>query len=54
MDKGVFFVTRLRAKAVYRIEARRYADKSKDVHYDQIIQLSSAHALSAAHQGCVE
>jgi hypothetical protein len=25
-DKGVFFVTRLRAKAVYRVEERRYAD----------------------------
>lgn len=44
-DKGVFFVTRLRAKAVYRVEERRYADKSKGVCSDQVIQLSSAHAL---------
>lgn len=44
-DKGVFFVTRLRAKAVYRVEARRYADSSKGVRSDQLIQLSSAHAL---------
>lgn len=44
-DKGVFFVTRLRAKAVYRVEERCYADKSKGVHSDQVIQLSSAHAL---------
>lgn len=44
-NKGVFFVTRLIAKAVYRVEERRYADKSEGVHSDQIIQLSSAHAL---------
>jgi hypothetical protein len=44
-DKGVFFVTRLRAKAVYRVEERRYADNSKGVYSDQVIQLNSAHAL---------
>lgn len=44
-DKGVFFVTRLRAKAVYRVEERRYADSSKGICSDQIIQLSSAHAM---------
>ena len=44
-DKGVFFVTRLRAKAVYRVEERRYADSSKGVLSDQVIQLSSAHAI---------
>jgi hypothetical protein len=44
-DKGVFFVTRLRAKAVYRVEERRYTDNSKGVYSDQVIQLSSAHAL---------
>lgn len=44
-DKGVFFVTRLRAKAVYHVEERRYADKNKGVYSDQIIQLNSAHAL---------
>lgn len=44
-DNGVFFVTRLRAKAVYRVEERRYADNSKGIYSDQVIQLSSAHAL---------
>lgn len=44
-DKGVFFVTRLRAKAVYRIEERRAVDRSKGIVSDQIIQLSSAHAI---------
>lgn len=44
-DKGVSFVTRLRAKAIYRIEERRYADNSKGVYSDQRIQLSSAHAI---------
>lgn len=44
-DKGVLFVTRLRAKAVYRIEERREVDRSKGILSDQIIQLSSAHAL---------
>lgn len=44
-DKGVFFVTRLRAKAVYRIEERREVDRSKGVLSDHIIQLSSAHAI---------
>lgn len=43
-DKGVFFVTRLRDKAVYRVEERRDVDKSKGVYSDQIIQLNSAHA----------
>jgi putative transposase len=44
-NKGVFFVTRLRAKAVYRIKERRVANKEKGIFSDQIIQLSSAHAL---------
>lgn len=44
-DKGVFFVTRLRGNAVYRVEERRYADQNKGVQSDHIIQLSSAHAL---------
>lgn len=44
-DKGVFFVTRLRSKAVYRVEERRYADASKGILSDQIIQLNSAHAV---------
>lgn len=44
-DKGVFFVTRLRAKAVYRVEERRYADSTKGILSDQVIQLSSAHAI---------
>lgn len=44
-DKGVFFVTRLRAKAVYRVEERREVDRSKGILSDHIIQLSSAHAI---------
>jgi putative transposase len=44
-DKGVFFVTRLRAKAVYRVEERREVDRDKGILSDQIIQLSSAHAI---------
>lgn len=44
-DKGIFFVTRLRAKAVYRVEERRVVDRSTGVYSDQIIQLNSAHAL---------
>jgi len=44
-DKGVFFVTRLRTKAVYRIEERLEVDRSKGILSDHIIQLSSAHAL---------
>lgn len=43
-DKGIFFVTRLRTNAVYRIEARRPHDSSAGLLCDQIIQLSSAHA----------
>jgi len=44
-DKGVFFVTRLRAKAVYRIEERRAVNKAQGIMSDQIIQLNSAHAI---------
>lgn len=44
-NKGVFFVTRLRAKAVYRIKERRAVNKEKGICSDQIIQLSSAHAI---------
>lgn len=44
-DKGIFFVTRLRAKAVYRIEERRAIDPMSGVLSDQIIQLNSAHAV---------
>lgn len=44
-DKGIFFVTRLRAKAVYHIEERRPIDPMSGVLSDQIIQLNSAHAL---------
>src|SRR5690606_1634604 len=44
-DKGIFFVTRLRAKAVYRVEERRLVDRNKGIYSDQIIQLNSAHAL---------
>jgi putative transposase len=44
-DKGVFFVTRLRAKAVFQVEERKIVDKSRGVTSDQIIQLNSAHAI---------
>jgi putative transposase len=43
-DQGVFFVTRLRAKSVYRIKARRPAVRSAGVTSDQVIELSSTHA----------
>lgn len=44
-DKGVFFVTRLRAKAVYTVKERRLLPSGSPVISDQIIQLNSAHAL---------
>lgn len=44
-DKGVFFVTRVRAKSVYKVLERRPVTKSHGVTSDQIIQLNSAHAL---------
>ncbi len=44
-DKGVFFVSRVRAKSVYRVLERNPVNKSHGVTSDQVIQLSSAHAL---------
>lgn len=44
-DQGVFFVTRLRAKAVYAIKERRQVAPGSGVSSDQLIQLNSAHAL---------
>lgn len=44
-DNGVFFVTRLRAKAVYAVKERLPVDREAGVCSDQIIQLNSAHAL---------
>ena len=44
-DKGVFFVTRLRAMAVYRIEERREANAEQGILSDQTIQLNSDHAI---------
>lgn len=44
-DQGVFFVTRLRAKAVYTVKERRPANREAGILSDQIIQLNSAHAL---------
>jgi len=41
----VSFVTRLRAKAVYRVLERKTVDKQTGVTSDQIIELSSAHAI---------
>lgn len=44
-DQGIFFVTRLRAKAVYAIKERRKTVPGSGVSSDQLIQLNSAHAL---------
>lgn len=44
-DQGVFFVTRLRAKAVYAVKERRPTNRAAGIRSDQIIQLNSAHAL---------
>ena len=44
-DKGIFFVTRLRPKAVYKILERKPVNKTQGVTSDQIIQLNSAHAI---------
>jgi putative transposase len=43
--QGVFFVTRLRPKAVYQVLERRPVDAVSGVTSDQIIQLNSAHAV---------
>jgi putative transposase len=43
--QGVSFVTRLRAKAIYRVLERKSIDKQTGVTSDQIIELSSAHAI---------
>lgn len=43
--QGVSFVTRLRSKAVYKIIKRQSVSKNQGVSSDQIIQLSSAHAV---------
>jgi len=44
-EQGVSFVTRLRSKAVYRVIERRSPPKDSGVSSDQIIKLSSAHAV---------
>jgi len=44
-NQGVSFVTRLRPKAVYKILERKPVNKAKGVTSDQVIQLSSAHAI---------
>lgn len=44
-DKGVFFVTRLRPKAIYEVIERRPIRYDQGVTSDQIIQLNSTHAL---------
>lgn len=44
-DQGVSFVTRLRAKAVYRVIERRTVCRESGVTSDQTIQLSSKHAI---------
>jgi len=43
--QGIFFVTRLRPKAVYAVLERRDVDKTQGISSDQIIQLNSAHAI---------
>lgn len=43
--QGVSFVTRLRAKAVYEVVERHAVTKNTGVTSDQVIQLSSAHAI---------
>lgn len=43
-DQGVFFVTRLRAKAVYAVKERLPVNREAGICSDQIIQLNSAHA----------
>lgn len=43
-DKGISFVTRVRAKSVYRVVERHAVNKHHGVTSDQTIQLSSAHA----------
>ena len=44
-NQGVSFVTRLRAKSVYRVVERRDIIVGSGVTSDQIIELSSAHAI---------
>lgn len=44
-DQGVSFVTRLRAKSVYKVLERHEVVSDSGVTSDQIIQLNSAHAL---------
>lgn len=44
-DQGVFFVTRLRAKAVYTVKERKAVNREAGICSDQVIQLNSAHAL---------
>lgn len=44
-DKGIFFVTRLRPKAVYKVLERKSVNKTQGITSDQIIQLNSAHAV---------
>ncbi len=44
-EQGVSFVTRPRAKSVYKVLERKLSNKSKGITSDQIIQLNSAHAL---------
>lgn len=44
-DKGVYFVTRLRPKAVYKVLERKSINKEAGITSDQVIQLNSAHAV---------
>ena len=44
-DKGVFFVTRVRAKSVYKVLERKSIIPGQGITSDQIIQLNSAYAI---------
>jgi len=44
-DKGIFFVTRLRSKAIYKVVERRSVPSNCGVTSDQLIQLNSQYAL---------
>lgn len=44
-DRGIFFVTRLRLKAIYSVLERKDVNRNQGITSDQVIQLNSAHAI---------
>ena len=44
-DRGIFFVTRLRPKAIYSVLERKDVNRNQGITSDQVIQLNSAHAI---------